>query len=720
MKKGLLSLLALALTVVGCQNYDDQFDELTSQITSLQSTVDGLTGVSSAITSLQSTVAGLVSSLSSVQSTVNGITNYDDSGVVAQLNAVSSTLADLLAQLNGVATNADLAAISNTLADVQADVRELLEGESTINQNLTINNEATLLYAETLVSTDTEDPNVIVNGQVTINTTNFSQSQVDRTNDIVRKLATILMDVSVTSTHTLDFANLTFIDADLTIIGAAQGIGELRTISNDLTVTQIGAIDFSDLTSARDVQVIAAEGTVTNVNSITSVDFGNATLRSLKIGAAGVAAHTIDTPSAGSIITGNAPVIQINGNRATNIDHNYTGSTALTSLSITAQPNSTNGTVDVLAEEVTGGITITGTKTLIAKLNSLTSDNAFTMGTQIGELHIRSVVNASGSINALVADLTAFRAHSAALDISVTNPNLPEVDTTTGTGVLTLSGDGAATLKNMDATLVAADITSLTVSELAGNVTFPAAMLELSTLNITGKVETPAVPSTQSNAVVVSNLASLTSLSLDGAFKSVTSAGNAKLASLTTAGGIVALTVTGASKLASANIGHDHINGNDAATLDFQGTILPSLDLSSVSKVATLTVTGNTKLESLTAPSTTVLAEAGATVAITIGVNSMTATWQQYVPEIPATGTTPLIPAVPAELQSNGLVTIQTLINAYKNTQTVSPTFSLDSFVVSGTTTYADFAAVTAADAYVGTSSGTIDDFDELGLISAE
>ena len=719
MKKGLLSLLALALTVVGCQNYDDQFDELTSQITSLQSTVDGLTGVSSAITSLQSTVAGLVSSLSSVQSTVNGITNYDDSGVVAQLNAVSSTLADLLAQLNGVATNADLAAISNTLADVQADVRELLEGESTINQNLTINNEATLLYAETLVSTDTEDPNVIVNGQVTINTTNFSQSQVDRTNDIARKLATILMDVSVTSTHTLDFANLTFIDADLTITGAAQGIGELRTISDDLTVTQIGAIDFSDLTSADDVQVIAQEGTVTNVNSITSVDFGNATLRSLKIGAAGVAANTIDTPSAGSIITGNAPVIQINGNRATNIDHNYTGSTALASLNITAQPNSTNGTVDVLAEEVTGGITITGTKTLIAKLNSLTSDNAFTMGTQIGELHIRSVVNASGSINALVADLTAFRAHSAALDISVTTPNLPEVDTTTGTGVLTLSGDGAATLKNMDATLVAPDITSLTVSELAGNVTFPN-YLELQTLNITGKVEPAAVPSTQTNVVVVSALASLTNLTLGGAFKTVTSAGNAKMADLTTSGKIVNLTVTGASKLATANIGHDHINGNDAASLDFQGTILPSLDLSSVSKVRALTVTGNTKLESLTAPSTTVLAEAGATVAITIGVNSMTAVWQQYVPEIPATGTTPLIPAVPAELKSDDLVSIQTLINAYKNTQTASPTFSIDSFVVSGTTTYSNFAGVTAADAYVGTSSGTIDDFDELGIISAE
>ena len=29
MKKGLLSILALAVTIVGCQNYDDQFDALT-------------------------------------------------------------------------------------------------------------------------------------------------------------------------------------------------------------------------------------------------------------------------------------------------------------------------------------------------------------------------------------------------------------------------------------------------------------------------------------------------------------------------------------------------------------------------------------------------------------------------------------------------------------------------------------------------------------------
>ena len=44
MKKGLLSILAASAVLVGCQNYDDQFDALNTQITSLKSTVDGLAG----------------------------------------------------------------------------------------------------------------------------------------------------------------------------------------------------------------------------------------------------------------------------------------------------------------------------------------------------------------------------------------------------------------------------------------------------------------------------------------------------------------------------------------------------------------------------------------------------------------------------------------------------------------------------------------------------
>ena len=47
MKKGLLSILASALLVVGCQNYDDQFSALETQINALASTVAGLSQVQS-------------------------------------------------------------------------------------------------------------------------------------------------------------------------------------------------------------------------------------------------------------------------------------------------------------------------------------------------------------------------------------------------------------------------------------------------------------------------------------------------------------------------------------------------------------------------------------------------------------------------------------------------------------------------------------------------
>ena len=41
MKKGLLTILAASLVFVGCQNYDDQFDDLNAQISAIKSQVDG-------------------------------------------------------------------------------------------------------------------------------------------------------------------------------------------------------------------------------------------------------------------------------------------------------------------------------------------------------------------------------------------------------------------------------------------------------------------------------------------------------------------------------------------------------------------------------------------------------------------------------------------------------------------------------------------------------
>ena len=63
MKKGLLTLLAAALTIVGCQDYDSQLKKLTTLMTNLATEVAGLKTVSDEIATLKQTVDGLASSL---------------------------------------------------------------------------------------------------------------------------------------------------------------------------------------------------------------------------------------------------------------------------------------------------------------------------------------------------------------------------------------------------------------------------------------------------------------------------------------------------------------------------------------------------------------------------------------------------------------------------------------------------------------------------------
>ena len=59
MKKGLLGLLVAALTLVGCQNYDDQFDELNTKIADLAKSVSELDGIRTQITDLGTEIAKL-------------------------------------------------------------------------------------------------------------------------------------------------------------------------------------------------------------------------------------------------------------------------------------------------------------------------------------------------------------------------------------------------------------------------------------------------------------------------------------------------------------------------------------------------------------------------------------------------------------------------------------------------------------------------------------
>ena len=65
MKKGLLGLLVIALTVVGCQNYDDQFDELNDKILSLSQSISELDGIRTEVTALGTKLDQLASTSAS-------------------------------------------------------------------------------------------------------------------------------------------------------------------------------------------------------------------------------------------------------------------------------------------------------------------------------------------------------------------------------------------------------------------------------------------------------------------------------------------------------------------------------------------------------------------------------------------------------------------------------------------------------------------------------
>jgi len=139
MKKGLLSILAGALVVVGCQNYDDQFDNLESQISALASTVAGLSQVQSDLSALAGTVANVQSALASIPSAseINSAVSEGLAGVQADIDALETAL-------DNVVSADDLNTVSEAIDDVADDVSDILASNNVYSQELIITNQAEL------------------------------------------------------------------------------------------------------------------------------------------------------------------------------------------------------------------------------------------------------------------------------------------------------------------------------------------------------------------------------------------------------------------------------------------------------------------------------------------------------------------------------------------------------------------------------------------------
>jgi hypothetical protein len=86
--------------------------------------------------------------------------------------------------------------------------------------------------------------------------------------------------------------------------------------------------------------------------------------------------------------------------------------------------------------------------------------------------------------------------------------------------------------------------------------------------------------------------------------------------------------------------------------------------MSQVTKVKTVTVTGNAKLATIVGPSATVLPEAGAAISVTTGTNSLTGTYTNGTNPVAATETTPAVVRIDPIIASDSVNSLLTWWNA--------------------------------------------------------
>ena len=91
-----------------------------------------------------------------------------------------------MTSLDDVANKDDIDVINEALDGLQDDLHELLVANVVINHNIPISNLAILEYVESLISTHEEDPNVIVNEDITaeVDEDEFTGDQAIRVNAV--------------------------------------------------------------------------------------------------------------------------------------------------------------------------------------------------------------------------------------------------------------------------------------------------------------------------------------------------------------------------------------------------------------------------------------------------------------------------------------------------------------------------------------------------------
>ena len=208
MKKGLLTILAASLVFVGCQNYDDQFDDLNAQISALKSQVDGLQAISAQVASLSGTISGLQSGVTAAQAAATAAntaaSNIDFSTINASLAALQADVDSVKASLATAATASEVAALSAELDAIDLSLADLLSSSNVYSTDVTINSAASLESALALGNKLN-----VLNATLTIDLSSVSSPDYTKVQQVVDNVITVNGNISYTA-HANSATEVTF------------------------------------------------------------------------------------------------------------------------------------------------------------------------------------------------------------------------------------------------------------------------------------------------------------------------------------------------------------------------------------------------------------------------------------------------------------------------------------------------------------------------------
>jgi hypothetical protein len=568
---------------VGCQNYDDQFDDLNAQISALKSQVDGLSSLSGQVSALSGTIAGLQSGVAAAQASADAA-NTAASGI--DLSGLSASLATLQAEVDAVqaslataATASAVAALQVELDALESDLDDLLVSNNVYSTGITINSAATMASALALG-----------------NKVALMNAAVDITDDATISDTDVQTFIDRIKTTTAGFR---YDSGSAT--GYAPTFNEMVSATT-FDIESAGDISATKLASATVVTIVDTYST-----KVTSIDLG-----------ALASVTTIQSGTDGSETANNLTMAN-----ATNIDLGaltmYNVASASDALTISMKKG---GTLDI------GSLTGTERTTNLEEPLDLTVSGP-------ASLNISKIADGTLTVSN-VASLTV-SGHYGTLDVNA------GVETLTTTNTVTAALDGAVDVVTATLDFAYDYDPSLTTAQAAvaddlrniGYLTDIAATgdwvaTDLKTLTVTGEL-----------LDLYLDEANLETLSIDATMHDLTLNGTTDLTSLTVASGskIGNILVTGANNLAVADFDHttnlnNKISGTTAGTssnsanksVSFQvydNTALTTVH-STGDDVSTLTIAGN---DSMTSVDFTGLKDQGTATSATVVVydNDLTA-----------------------------------------------------------------------------------------------